>query len=351
MKYLIPVIFLLVACSGLENEIVSPNDIIELTVLDAKTKEEITNPLISDGTQEVLLRVKIPKEAEGQFQTVLFKSSKGSFQGVQNLIDKKKVNTDGVAEAFFKVPYTSERIFFSAEIDQTTYFSEKSIEVKAKEGILILEIGDETGIYLADGESKVEINAILNSISNDFEYIIFESIGGTFNSAEPAKIELRLNSNKRVKTSVTISNRPGSLYVTGKLKGFDSFSAEKVITIHRAFPDEIFIEPSSIALDSIGSTLIETYLKREIGSVSLNTKVEFSAFQLDSISKQEINVGRFTGLHNALSDDLGKVSVTFYSDQNIYSYNQPIFIKASCFRQDNSLAAESKILVLNFKIE
>lgn len=322
---------LLMSCDGIDEDVVSVDEIINLEIYDEDGHTVITEA-IGNGESVVVLKAQIPENTDSKYRTVTFRATDdATFLGLGENNDTEIVNNEGVATAFLKIPLDDKPIFISAEVSDGTnvYKSKKTLNLIGVEEIISLNVLDQNGNTIenpirADGFSLIQLQAIVNYGQDNFNVVTFEKSAGTF---------LNVNNNAQVSLSdnhiAAIDFRMplivDRIYFSAKVGESTVYFDSNFIDPIRSYPDQIIIEPQTLTMPLDGGNLINIYLIKSQGQVSVGTEVGLEAFQI--LNGEEVSVGRFTGLETALTDVNGKVIVEFKSDTNDIDPDLPITIR------------------------
>ncbi len=179
---------------------------------------------------------------------------------------------------------------------------------------------------IGDGETLVVLKATIPSNhSSEFNQVTFNKSDGEFLGIEGSQTSRPVDENGNAFIYVKVPNVVEQLFFSAQITANNiNYTSEKNISLKRANPDYIIIEPNSVSIAIGNSVTINSYLLRNIGKVSEDTMAEFFAFQL--VNGEETEVGRFTGLTNRTDLD-GKIIVTFHSDTGDIDTAQPVIIQ------------------------
>ncbi|WAC02452.1 hypothetical protein N7U66_01680 [Lacinutrix neustonica] len=182
---------------------------------------------------------------------------------------------------------------------------------------------------LANGESLIVLRASISAEAEDnIQTIEFNKSAGDFLGIAGATASRPIDANGVATVTVRIPNRVDPLFFNAKVTAKSkTYIAESNIVTHRAYADNIIVEPSAVVITQASSVTLNTFLTRNEGVVSEGTSADFKAFR--TILDQEVEVGRFTGLNNATTDQYGNMTVTFHTDTGDFDLSTPVFIKVS----------------------
>lgn len=329
------------SCDDKDNDIISNDAIINLTILDENDSQVSEVP--GDGETILKLQAKIPANADDKYRKVTFRTSKGQFlSSTTNGIYEKTVNAEGIAEAYIKVPLDHGPLFFSAEIGSATdkYISEKRITLVNVGQIINLEILDYNanpiiGEIKADGNTILTVKATVNFNADAIGFVKFITSGGSFLGINNTNNTVAINNNVAI-IQFKVPKSVGVVYLRAEAVTNSNIFKDSSLPLTRAYADNIILEPSTLSIDSPDDLVtINTYLTRNIGNVSTGTAAQYMAFQLDS-NNNEVAVGRFTGLTGAYTNENSQItSVKFVPDTGNIDFAEPIIIKVTT-RNDNN---------------
>nr|WP_288934790.1 hypothetical protein [uncultured Allomuricauda sp.] len=346
ISFLSMVLAITFSCSGIDDQPINPDSIIQLTILDA-TQTDTINKAVANGDSILVLVAKIPKDADSRIQSVVFKSSSGgSFLGLDSNNDTKRFDSERIAKTSFNLPLSEydQKFFFRAEVsfDSQTYFSEKSIDLIGVKDIVTLEVlseNDESleSPILADGVTKLRLRAKVNFNKDEFDVVVFGKSKGTFVSIEGDNAIQKIDSQGFAEIFLTVTNEVGKLILSAQAGSSSTYIFYTDIDLTRAFPEVLTLEPSSTTISSDSNIDLTVFATRNNGKVSLNTPIKFDAIQIDD-NENKIPIGRFTGTSQAKTDMDGKVSgVKFFIDTNDFDTTKPVLLIASSLNNQNEL--------------
>lgn len=339
-------IFLLQGCDGIEEVVTSPNDIIRLEVssLDGAIIEK---EIVGDGQTIIMLNAYVPARTENAFREVTFKSNIGKFLESGNTSFSKLVNNDGFVKTEFKVPLSNQSVFFTAQIgkEQSIFRDEKSIDLIDVGQVVTLKVLDaekqEFNYNIrGDGNIILTLATTVNFNQEDFSKIKFKnSGGGAFLGVNATEAKVNIDENNVAFLEYQIPNAVGRIFFEASVDGYDAIFNTASIDLIRSYPDSIVVEPaaSSVALNE--NVSIDAYLLKSLGKVSQGTAPKFEAYQLAD-NDVKIEVGRFIGIPEAVTDGNGKVTVTFFADSPNIDQTKPILILVTSRDDDENIISE-----------
>lgn len=327
------IVFIFCSCQGLMNEIINPDQVINLKIFDSKDNIEIDS-IVGDGLRKITLKVNVPNNAAKSFRKVKITASKEGFIGLSGKETNKEVNGFGIATFEYIVPFAQGKIFFSAEIGSGSdiYIAEKSLELKAVEKLLKLEYFDINKVkpktVLADGTTIIELRTTVLANTKNVKKIKFELSDGQFLDNGSKIINLVPDDKFEVSTLCRVHNTNNLLNVKVISDPDTQYNLDETIILENAPPEKIFIEPAKLKIALNENINLDAYLNRLIGKVTSGNKVYFEATQL--VNGKNVNVGRFQKLITAISGSDEKIpTVIFSTDTGDIDTNQDIIIK--CF--------------------
>ncbi|MDX6187775.1 hypothetical protein SGQ83_00295 [Flavobacterium sp. Fl-318] len=345
-------VFLCFSCDSKDDDRVSNDAIIYLTVMDENDSPVIEVP--GDGETLLKLQAKIPVNADAKYRKVTFRTSNGQFlSSTTNTMYEKTVDANGIAEVFLKVPLNHDPLFLSAEIgaDANKYISEQHITLLNVGEIINLDILDNNGNPIsseirADGNTILTVKATVNFNSNAIGSIKFITSAGNFLGINNANSTVAINGNVAT-IQLKVPKTVGGVYLRAEALTNSNIFKNGTLPLTRAFADNIILEPSRLSIDSSDDlVIINTYLTRNIGYVSIGSTAQYKAFQLDN-NNNEVEVGRFTGLAEAFTNDSSLISsVKFVPDTGDINFTEPIIIRVSA-RNDNDQEIQRSFILNN----
>lgn len=348
MLYMLIIVVALFSCEETEEPVVLNESIIQLNVLDESLANQITE-VLGDGTTIIALQVKIPHNAADKFKAITFKASKGTFVNstVNPMELTKKVNSEGVATVYLKVPLDHGELFVSAQtgstIDSTFYADDKVVNLINVGEILNFELLDNKLQPLvqpvkADGNTIIVLKAKVNFNATSLNAINFLNSAGSGSFLDVTNLtNITLDSNNNAFIRFKVSKTVGEIYFRAEISTNPQIYKTSGLTLTRSFADNIVLDPDVLIVDSPSATVnLITYLLKDTGSVSTGTGVQYEAYQLND-SNVQVPVGRFTGLPQAFTDTEGKITgVNFKPDTGDVDFKQPIIIRVFS-RNDNNM--------------
>lgn len=324
--------------------------IILLEVID-EAGQPLTE-LLGDGQTLLKLKAKIPNDSDNKYRKVTFKASKGQFMATSTTGEYQKVvNADGIAEVYLKVPLDHGPLFLSAEIgsDSDKYFSEKQVTLIDVGQVITLQILDSSGNPVsggirADGNTMLTLKATVNFNTDAITSIKFTASAGSFSSIGVQNNTVATSGNVAT-IQFKVPKTAGDVYFKAEVPTNANVSQSSTLTLGRAYADQLFLEPSTLLIDSPDDQVtVSTHLVRDIGYVSTGTSAGYAAFQTDG-SGNEIVVGRFIGLAEAKTDEHGQItSVKFVPDTGDIDFGREITIRVTTRNDSNQEIFKSFIL-------
>jgi hypothetical protein len=337
-------------CDDKEEDKISNDAIISLFVMDQNDLP--LTEVAGDGQTLIKLRAVIPRNAADKFRKVTFRASKGQFvASTNNTTYEKKVNADGIVEVFLKIPLDHGKLSLSAEIgaDSQKYFSERDVMMIDVGQVITIEALDVianplSGAIRADGNTVLTIKATVNFNPDAIGFIKFQNSAGNFLGIGNESNVVTVSQGLAI-IQYKVPRNVGQVYIRAESSTNSSLGQNLTLTLSRANPDAIVLEPSALSVDSADDQVsINTFLTRDIGHVSIGSTVEYVAKQM-SDNNIEVVVGRFIGLASAYSDDTGQItSVKFLSDTGDVDFDKPIAITVSTFDDGNHPVVASFLL-------
>ena len=315
-------------CGGLEEEQISLEEIINLEVLDLEGNL-IDQSLLSDGETLIKLRASIPKNSE--FKNLDFVVSAGSFEETGIKTQQTVANIDGVAEVNLKLPFDEESILVKVSISngRETFSSSANIDLQEIGEAITLEVLDSNNEVveaevLADGSTIIRLVATVPYNLSEFNTVGFETSAGTFAGIS----DVSVNDESKAIIDLKVPTEVQRIYLKARINNDPNYFDDKDIDLKRSNPDFIIIEPSVINMALQETNTIDIYLRKEIGKVSKGSSANIRSYQIADDNTQ-LEIGRFTGLAGALTDDEGKITVNFHTDTMDIAIDRPVYIEVS----------------------
>lgn len=228
---------------------------------------------------------------------VAFKASRGTVSGVQASFDSA-----GRAVAVLQSDTRPGVVVVTAEVKRgDTIEASRSIDVTfgtvAAGSVVRLFVIK--SVVAADGASLTEVRAEVNpGLAN--RSVTIETTNGSFSATDPnlRSVSLTASDAGIARTILYAPQTVGSALVTATAGGF---SAAETVTFGVAPPDALALKVSPLSLpasDTDLATIVAT-LSRLVGKVTLNTTVEFSAFNEHSGAA----FGSFTDVRRSNADE------------------------------------------------
>ncbi len=328
-------LFLLISC-----EEPNPENWIELTADTSLSKGD----KVADGKTPYKFTAKIAPDAKEEFRLVTFKCSNGTF-GEGDLKTKQvRASNLGIAEVTWIVPNKGGSFTVSASIgkepnlypDSETIILQDSPEVEeVKEVKIGLDVdAGKLAEAVANGESIIPFSIKLENKSN--ETVSIKTNEGTLTdgfSPENKSISLKVNNEGEAIVSLKLSTAVKNYVLEASLSGDATIFAKKSFVPKWAYADGILIEANTFSIKVNGIVNLTIYLKRNEGKVSDGTPISARAYQ--QIGEKQIDVGRFTGLLNAKSDNNQSISLDFVTDTGNFTKDVPVMIEVISPNQGN----------------
>jgi len=331
---------MLSSCDGIETEIVPNEKIIELTVKHQDTASEIENKL-GDGNTVVRVIAVISANADVKFRDVTFNATDGIFIQTGKNSETKRVTNEGIADVLFRLPLSDNEVYFTAEIGsgEEVFMAQSSLKLIGVKDVVTLAILDEqsnelNSPVLADGNTILTLAATVNFNQEKLNQVTFKnSGGGKFLGVNATEGIVNINEENVATLQYEVPNALERIFFLASVGESNTIFDDRPLDLERAYPDEIILEPSAVRIEVDKSITLNAFLLRDLGKVSIGTRADFDAFQLDDIGMKE-EVGRFTGLSEPVTDSEGKISVIFFADSGNFDVTRPVFIRVSS--QDDS---------------
>ncbi|MEM1001451.1 MAG: hypothetical protein AAGH46_02255 [Bacteroidota bacterium] len=311
-------------------------NLVTLVILDENRNEIPTDGVIGDGETIIILQAQIPEDVKDEFRVVTFKASKGVFLGPSSDNSIVKADNKGLATTRLRVPLEDGALFLSAEIGSGINLekADESINLIKVEEVITLTLLSSDGTELpnqnkADETTVVTLNAVVNFNEDNFNQVSFKNSGeGKFLGVNASEAKVNIDDNNIAQIQYQVSNNVGRIFFLATVGDNDLIFDDIFLDLERAYPDRMVLEPSAVNMEINQSISVNAFLIRDDGKVSLETETYFEAFQINDIG-EVVEVGRFTGTAVALTDEEGKVSVTFFADSPNIDPSRPITVQAS----------------------
>lgn len=321
-----------------------PENVIELDVLD-ENNDPLGNELVGDGSKIIKLRSRVNYNRE-TFDRVKFTCSNGGkILASNNDVEKTvNINQQGFAEVDVKIPFGEEPFIVSATIDaDDSYTITKIINLFIPDNVIDFEVLDIEGNLInnpirADNYTTVQLKAKVNYNVDSFNVVSFTKNAGVFSNGTMVNDNNFTKNISQDSTAIiylTVPKNVVPLYLQAKVGTNGNYYSEENINLIRAYPDQIVIEPESIDLVENTTYWVNVSLLREFGEVSNGTEVSFLAYQ--EIEGSIVEVGRFTGLANAVSNNGTISGVNFITDTGDFVLGQSVFIKVTSQNDEGQL--------------
>lgn len=344
LTYLCKVFILILPCfaytSCQSDDPVSNEEIINLKILDQDNNE--VNEVIGDGEGIITLEVTIPENAADSYKTVTFRKSAGQFIGSTDATVVKPVDYDGKARVNLKLPLSNQPLLLSAEIGSTSnklFLDEEVVSLISIDQVIQLSVHNLQGQSVvepvrADGFTVLLLETEVMTNRTVLNQVVFNASGGAFQSSNSLQVTKSINSQHKAIVSYKVPKNTGTLFFSSSVGVNAQYFDELNLTLARAHADAMTIEPALITMGTSQGNSLKAYLTRNIGYVSTGTTVTFQAVQ--SINGAEVNVGRFTGLATAATNENGEITVTFYADTNDITQDVPVIIRVKTLTDTGS---------------
>lgn len=345
----------LLACEKNLEEVSSP--VIKLTASVPPTAE-------ADGRSAYRFTANISPLAGENYKTITFRCSGGTFADSDSAtLQTVRANERGEAVSDWIVPQTGGEYYVSASIGGGNSTFEDRVKVVLKDTIpdtipvvvvpppvpdvpdtiTIAVLGSDT--VRANGVSLLRINlALLNSTEKQLQ--VSNSAGtlsdGTTVATALKPVTIQLDSNRRGEAFLRVGNRVEPYFIRANSVANPTTFRLISFTPLRANPDRLFLEADSTYLQPNSQTIINVFLTRNTGQVSINTPIEFEAYQdIDSVRR---SLPLLKNIANGFSNEQGRASVVFVADTNVATRAKPVIIRASAVN-DRGQAISKEITV------
>ena len=256
--------------------------------------------VLADGHSQVVITAEFNEPYPESINQITFSTQGGTFVNNENKnYIEKEINIDNIATAILTVGTTPNTYIIKGIVDLN------GEEIVDEESLLIGDIEQDSIMTLsslnehpfrADNFSKIEILAtIINPSYN--QNITFSTNNGNFQCNDCSNsANLQIEDNGEVRVFLKMPNEVEDLLISASIES-PQFTRSISFPILPAYPDNLIIDPSSLTIDTITKNVdLDIYLERNIGrgEVSKGVWVGTEAVQLDNISGEEFEVGRFS---------------------------------------------------------
>lgn len=345
-------LLLLIAFSSacVDDDPVTNNEIIKLVILNEQGEE--LDEAIGNGTDLITLRAELPDDVGEQFGTVSFKTTSGTFFGTTETSVQERVNAEGVAEVLLTLPLDSGDLFLTASIgsDTNAYSAQQTISLIGVDAVLNLHFKTLDGTTLitiprADGTTLFNVESQVLADRENLNTVSFTATQGIFIETNNSSAMKSTNTEGTAQAGYKVPQQVGAVFFTATTGSNTQYRSEANLEFARAYADEIFVEPANLNMNTAMGNVINTFLVRDIGKVSLETRVDFEAFQL--VDNTEIPVGRFTGLSLVKTDANGRAFATFFADTGDIDTNLPVTLRVSTLNDDGIIVSATIDIVVS----
>jgi len=295
--------------------------------------------IVADGVAAYEVSAKVNPQVKDEFRTITFKCNEGEFVGEG---DKKlravRVNSDGKASIFWKVPSQGGDYYLSASIgkDNSLFKDEKKVTLSQQNVPMpTLTVSIKNPQAIANGVDSTKIEITSSNAAN--KSIKIETSEGTINDGLTSQTKTFMTSlDKDGKKSIflQLANKVTKYFVKVSLTETPDITDTKDFTPKRAAPDTIIIESNAATAALKTPISLEIFLRRSKGKVSEDTPITIEAYQRDNPTQLR-KVGRFKGVSSLISDSNGKITLSFHTDTNDIDVNFPVIITATAKNNQN----------------
>ena len=334
-------IVVLFACKQYQEVEVLPNEVIQIKL------DTTVSVFPANGSTVLPLKVMLPADVKEEFKVVTFSVSDakgGTFVGNESDNANIKVGSDGIARTYFKIGTVPGSYIISAQVKSGSIVykaNQLKIDLTGFLASDLLAISAEQQQPPADGVTTFKI-FIESKYPTDKKVKLNASLGSFLNSTTAKEINVDLDNQGKGFALFKMSNELASHVITG------SFAQGAVATIvvnpTVSYPESIYVESTKLYVDTTGQpTVLNIFLRKGVGKVSVGRPVQLMAYQL--VNGAKVNVGRFTGLANAIADGEGNVpAVSFFADTKDIDTKQSIIIEVATDKALNEKIT-TKILI------
>jgi hypothetical protein len=214
-----------------------------------------------------------------------------------------------------------------------------------------ISIVDEDGNLMdsaqADGASILYLKATIPAEADEtIREVTFNKSDGDFLGVSTATVTRPLDDNNTAQIPVRVPKKVNPLFFSATI-AYESvnFVDEAQIVLSRAYADDLVVEPSSVMIPIASAITINVFMTRSNGIVSEGTPAYFRAFQM--LDNASIDVGRFTGLVNAATNENGEIMVSYLTDTNDINTDEPVLIEVSTVNDAGETISSTFQLTIN----
>jgi hypothetical protein len=303
----------------------------------------------ANGSIILPLKVMLPADVKEEFKVVSFSVSDakgGTFVGNESDNANIKAGSDGIARTYFKIGTVPGSYIISAQVKSGSIVyraNQLKIDLTGFAASDLLVLSAEQQQPPADGLTTFKV-FVDSKFPTDKKVKLTTSLGSFLNSTTPKEINIDLDQQGKGFALFKISNELAAHVITG------SFTQGAVATIvvnpTVSYPESIYVESTKLYADTSGQpTVLNVFLRKGVGKVSVGRPVQLSAYQL--INGAKVSVGRFTGLANAVADAEGNVpAVSFFADTKDVDLTQPISIEVTTNKSANEQITTKIVLLV-----
>ncbi|WP_128543330.1 hypothetical protein [Larkinella soli] len=318
-----------------------------------KTLQETPSPIIrlssnvppnavANGKSSYRFVARVSESVSEEYSIVAFKCSGGIFANTDSAnVQLVRVNEKGEGIVDWIVPAVGGSYFISATIGSgiNTFSDQLQVTLQDSVAPVIPVVPDTIQISIpgtdtvrADGESLLKIDLALKYpvarqlvLANNAGTLSDGTNLGTVTETKPIVVQLDGAGRGQAFLRVGLLVEPYIIkaYVAENTPAFKLVQ----FTPRRANPDNIFLEADSSFVRPNSQTPLKAFLVRNVGKVSIGTRINYEAYQDIDGSKKTVDL--LKNLANNLSDDKGTASAVFVADTTVVDRRRPVFIRAS----------------------
>lgn len=330
-------LLLIISCDGIEPIDVPIDGIIKIKLLGSNM-DTLSTEVFGSDHQSIFIKIEVPSNTDNSFRNVTLTTSDGRFSDSKLSTVTKSVDSDGTLIEKLDLPISSKTINISATVGTAPnhYINRKTFNFNQVETILYLKLYDETNdtspINLpADNHSLYRLKSSVLIENSFITTIVLSTTGGSFVNSNEKTLNLDINENNEVETLIKLPQSIDKFFTRVALKDNPEFFVEIPIQPTPAYPKEIIIEPEKLTYTLEDMNMINVYLQRPVGKVSLETEVTINAYQIQD-NNSKLKVGRFNNLQNRFTDSNEHVTFTFLTDTQDIDTLKNIYIEASAIK-------------------
>jgi len=292
------------------------------------------------------MTAEIAKKSDSINQVITFNTSSGSFVGGTATSQTERAES-GLAEARVNVGTEPGIFLLKASVGTGIVYEAKAflelIEVDADQAMEVSFTNLNTAPLRADDFSQVQITVQAQGINfNNKKVTLDVTGGGVFSSNSDNDIVLDFDNSGKASTILKVGQVETDYSISFTLSD-PNIKTIKTLPLLRANPERVIIDPAGFSIaQTNGMVSLTTYLTRNIGKVSTQTPVNYSATQVQN--GQEVQVGNFSPpiIRSGTNEQAAVVFRTFPTAQ--VSMDTTIKIMVTAIDDSGALVKDSSYL-------